>query len=1833
MDPLSVSASIAGLITLAEVIVSRGYEFLKGVKHAKAEISQLLAEITALFGVLQSLRLVADRFQGEGLSSSVQVNFLQTCHDLVDRIRLHLKEALPEDSDGRWRAAGKSLRWPLPVAETRSLIDDVERHKTALSLALNADGLNTLLDVLGQQEALRHVQGAIQDTVNHVREEAEAQRLRDEIKAIQMERENLLKDWTAINPEIQHSSAIRLRHPGTGEWFLDGEDFKSCLESHNPALWLYGIAGAGKTVLASAIIETIRARVAGDSSKGIAYFYCDYKDSTTQEPTNIMRSLLKHAAVQHPGSFKELQQFIGKHKQQGDLDSIPNPTQLKDLLLKVIRHYDSLYIVVDALDECPDEHRHAVLDILGSLRASAANVTLIYTSREEVDIAQALSDFKHVRIAANVSDLELYAASEIELRIRSGRLRIKHTEIKDEIIDKLSHGADGMFRWVACQLDYLCELTSDKARCLALKRLPPTLFATYERILERIISHGEDVQAIVERTLRWTLGGRRRLIMEELIEAISVDVGDTSLDKYAKVEEIDVLRWCSSLIRKTADGTGVELAHFTVEEFLKAINPAAMSSLSRFAFLKERADIVLGQTCLTYLTLEDFTKVGIEACFWQSMNPFWEYAAVLWHEHCAENWNDEQTRSILQNFFHPSIKHQFVIWNRYKRFECLRRELQQTDSISPIHHAAALGLGGLTQWLISQGCDSNKVGTMGTPLECALSSRHHHREEGLLLAVSSLLESKADVSTISRKHSSKTPLALAIESKNLDLIGILLKAGATVDPSCLEMLEDSFFARKPILPAFLGLISDGNVPESLRKTLIDLALSFYDFSGEALTLLEQSPVYFREDNEMQERTLLDAALRGQLNIVSRTLPFLTKSIDVSGKEDARTALHLACMNGHYDIACFLLSHGANANRQDTEGDTPGHLCIRENYDLKTLERLIDYGADPSLVNSKLENYLHLAAQGSRPDALQFLVTVDRTGELRRAKTEDGSSILLCALKSSLASMEMVDIAASPFSSAECLLGNNEGETGLHLAAKISNLQLIKFFLDKGNLNEKTKNGSTALHYAVEENRLDPTCISLLLSRGADATLARDDGQTALHLLSSLGDVQSFTIVLAAPEMESTANLRDCSGSAAIHILTRQQWYSSVGLQKLEKLLEHPMTNWPLIHLVTSAAWELYDNDDILKAVQLVLDKGADVDLVDGDGLTALHHLCKGEITPYKARIIHILLEKGSNPSIQSREGQSAVELLMFRCELLNKWQRPSTTELELYLVLLKSLSDQELNSLNRGFSRPLVLALRIGAKKLVTELVRRTTDVNESFALDYAAYSPLEASCVYSCDFEIFRSLASRCENLMKRNAVGNTLLHLACAFNRKEIVNYLLALKPDLEVENADGSTALNLSGIHGSPDITEALLDAGADPAHCNRNGFNLWHATASSASLEPLQRLCQRSKIIRLEDRTSLGHTPLLSAVAAGGTATVEKLLALGSDIHAIDNQASGVLHVAATYGKTEVINLLLKKASELDVEALDSNGNTPLLVAAANGHQSSVVALLDSGSDPYVTNERHLTLLHYAAWTDNWILLNSLKIREVTLDLEATLDLGRTALFFAVEKGNIMMAGKLLDLGARVDSADAEGWNALHVAAYLGHDSVMELLLKHGFKLDINVQLPSGGSSPLGIAVYGGHLAVVETLLTKGADLLQTDTGGWNTIHLAAANTRLTVLRALLSHCEAKTIALDINARDKSGKTALMLAESNCSKPLGRKVVELLKRRGAKSLEPWPEKPGGETIGGFVDTKNEVGGLALTAEEVDLARQFIAARREQLAKEKTEDATNGAGAEGEKTQTGG
>jgi len=63
------------------------------------------------------------------------------------------------------------------------------------------------------------------------------------------ERKIILDTFGSFDPSGHQKIAIKLRQPGTGVWFTEGSPFRRWIETPNAKLWLYGIPGAGKTVL------------------------------------------------------------------------------------------------------------------------------------------------------------------------------------------------------------------------------------------------------------------------------------------------------------------------------------------------------------------------------------------------------------------------------------------------------------------------------------------------------------------------------------------------------------------------------------------------------------------------------------------------------------------------------------------------------------------------------------------------------------------------------------------------------------------------------------------------------------------------------------------------------------------------------------------------------------------------------------------------------------------------------------------------------------------------------------------------------------------------------------------------------------------------------------------------------------------------------------------------------------------------------------------------------------------------------------------------------------------------------------------------------------------------------------------------------------------------------------------------------------------------------------------------------------------------------------------------------------------------------------------------
>jgi hypothetical protein len=166
------------------------------------------------------------------------------------------------------------------------------------------------------------------------------------------------------------------------------------------------------------------------------------------------------------------------------------------------------------------------------------------------------------------------------------------------------------FRWVSCQMDYLCECSTDRERRSALKKLPPDLPSSYKRILERANASNFYNQQLVAHTLQWIMFGRQKLAMPALLEALGCIDNETSFDGECFTTPDELLHWCSSLVRVTSEGF-LEVAHFTVKEFLASIDAVREPQFGKFQVSEKLANVNLANTCLTYLNYPTFQSLSL----------------------------------------------------------------------------------------------------------------------------------------------------------------------------------------------------------------------------------------------------------------------------------------------------------------------------------------------------------------------------------------------------------------------------------------------------------------------------------------------------------------------------------------------------------------------------------------------------------------------------------------------------------------------------------------------------------------------------------------------------------------------------------------------------------------------------------------------------------------------------------------------------------------------------------------------------------------------------------------------------------------------------------------------------------------------------------------------------------------------------------------------------------------------------------------------------------------------------------------------------------------------
>ena len=137
---------------------------------------------------------------------------------------------------------------------------------------------------------------------------------------------------------------------------------------------------------------------------------------------------------------------------------------------------------------------------------------------------------------------------------------------------------------------------------LQLSSLPHSLIETYETILSRIHNKNTEYSERAYLLLQWLVVSVRPMTLEELVEALALERGQTSISKYNMLlDPKDILDICPGVLSLGEDGT-VCLAHFSVKEFLVS-ERGQQSSVFNFRVRPKVAHGLIAEACLSYLLI------------------------------------------------------------------------------------------------------------------------------------------------------------------------------------------------------------------------------------------------------------------------------------------------------------------------------------------------------------------------------------------------------------------------------------------------------------------------------------------------------------------------------------------------------------------------------------------------------------------------------------------------------------------------------------------------------------------------------------------------------------------------------------------------------------------------------------------------------------------------------------------------------------------------------------------------------------------------------------------------------------------------------------------------------------------------------------------------------------------------------------------------------------------------------------------------------------------------------------------------------------------------------
>ena len=207
--------------------------------------------------------------------------------------------------------------------------------------------------------------------------------------------------------------------------------------------------GIGSTILTRLISSSIieEAMALRDAGLGLtAYYYFDFRSTAKQDVRGLLSSLLVQLCTKSDSCYKVLFDLYATYDNGFRLPENKALVQSLREMLKLPAQ-PTIYLIVDALDECPSTSRDRVLDLIENLvESSLSNLRICVTSRPETEIRESLGPLASHTISLHEEDGQREdMVSYVTYFVNSDRkMRKWSEEDKTLVINTISEKADGM---------------------------------------------------------------------------------------------------------------------------------------------------------------------------------------------------------------------------------------------------------------------------------------------------------------------------------------------------------------------------------------------------------------------------------------------------------------------------------------------------------------------------------------------------------------------------------------------------------------------------------------------------------------------------------------------------------------------------------------------------------------------------------------------------------------------------------------------------------------------------------------------------------------------------------------------------------------------------------------------------------------------------------------------------------------------------------------------------------------------------------------------------------------------------------------------------------------------------------------------------------------------------------------------------------------------------------------------------------------------------------------------------------------------------------------------